>query len=90
MAVVLRWKQQGHDLNEIHITSLPSQIPDAIVINVDGLEAGAHVKAGAVETPEGVELMIDPDTDIAVITDVKGGGSDEPAAGEGEAEGAEG
>ena len=75
-----------HDLNEIHITSLPSQIPDAIVINVDGLEAGTHVKAGAVETPEGVELVIDPDTDIAVITDVKGGGSDEPAEGEGEGE----
>lgn len=60
-----------HDLNEIHILCIPSQIPDAIVVNVDGLESGTHVKAKELSLPEGVELVIDPDHDIAVITDLR-------------------
>ena len=81
-----------HDLNEIHIRSLPSQIPDAVVINVEGLEPGTHIKAADVATPDGVELVIDADVDIAVITEMGGGGaSAEPAAdAEGEGENAEG
>ena len=77
-----------HDLNEVTILCLPSAIPDAIIVNVDGLEPGTHVKAKDVVLPEGVELKLDPEYDIAVITDLRsapqGDGEDE-GEGEGEA-----
>lgn len=60
-----------HDLNEVTILSLPSLIPDSIFVNVDGLEPGSHVKAKDVELPEGVELVIDPEYDLAVITELR-------------------
>jgi len=83
-----------HDLNDVHILCIPSQIPDAIVVNVDGLESGTHVKAKDIPLPEGVELVIDPEHDLAVITDLRstaqasGEEAEEEGEGEGEGEGA--
>ncbi|MEM9799438.1 MAG: 50S ribosomal protein L25 [Planctomycetota bacterium] len=75
-----------HDLNEITISCIPSLIPDSINVMVDGLEPGTHIRSADVETPEGIELVIDPAVDIAVITELK---ESAPAPVEGE-EGAEG
>ncbi len=60
-----------HDLNQVTILCLPSAIPDSIIVNVDGLEPGTHVKAKDVDLPEGVELKLDPEYDVAVITDLR-------------------
>lgn len=60
-----------HDLNEVTVLCIPSKIPDAIIVPVGGLEPGAHVKANEIELPEGVELQIDDDHDLAVITELK-------------------
>ncbi|MEL6431122.1 MAG: 50S ribosomal protein L25 [Planctomycetota bacterium] len=78
-----------HDLNEIHIRSIPSAIPDSIDVRVEGLEPGTHIRKADIELPEGVELLVEDDYDIATISDLKGGGggSDAPAEGEGEGEG---
>ncbi|QDV06611.1 50S ribosomal protein L25 [Planctomycetes bacterium Poly30] len=76
-----------HDLNEVTILCLPSVIPDAIIVNVDGLEPGTHVKAKDVKLPDGVELVIDPEHDLAVITELRSGPqSDGEEKGEGEGE----
>ena len=60
-----------HDLNEITILCIPSIIPDAIVVPVGGLEPGTHVKANEIELPDGIELQIEDDHDLAVITELK-------------------
>lgn len=75
-----------HDLNEVTILCLPSIIPDAISVNVEGLEPGVHVKAKDVKLPEGVELVIDPEYDLAVITELRSKAQEE---GEGDDEGEE-
>jgi large subunit ribosomal protein L25 len=78
-----------HDLNVVTILCLPSAIPDAIVVNVDGLQPGTHVKAKDVDLPEGVELVLDPEYDVAVITDLRSApqGDGDAAEGDDEAEG---
>ncbi len=80
----------NHDLDTVTISCIPSLIPDAIKVSVDGLEPGTHVKASDVQMPEGIELVLDPDTEIAVISEMKAaapaaGDADEAAEGEGEA-----
>ena len=69
-----------HDLNEIEISCIPSLIPDAIKINVEGREAGTHIKKADVKVPEGIELLVDDDFDIAVITELKEVEAEEPPA----------
>lgn len=79
-----------HDYNEVTINCIPSLIPDAITVNVDGLESGTHIKPADLKLPEGVELVIDADVDIAVITDLRSApqsSGEEDAEGEGEGEG---
>ncbi|MEM1453287.1 MAG: 50S ribosomal protein L25 [Planctomycetota bacterium] len=73
-----------HDFNDITISCIPSLIPDSIDVVVEGLEPGTHLKAADVTTPEGIELVIDPDVDIAVITELRE--TAEPAADGEEAE----
>lgn len=77
-----------HDLNVVTILCLPSAIPDSIVINVEGLESGTHVKAKEVDLPDGVEFVLDPEHDIAVITDLRSAPQGDGAAGDDEEEAA--
>lgn len=76
-----------HDINDVTISCIPSLIPDAVDVIVEGLEPGTHILAKDVTMPEGIELVMDPEAEIAVISELRSGG-DEPAA-EGE-EGEEG
>ena len=77
----------NHDLDTVTISCIPSLIPDSIKVSVDGLEPGTHVKASDVVMPEGIELMLDADTEIAVISEMKAAAAPEEAE---EAEGDEG
>ena len=77
----------NHDLDSVTISCIPSLIPDAIKVSVDGLEPGTHLKASDVEMPEGIELVLDPETEIAVISEMKES-APEPAPEEAEGEGA--
>ncbi len=65
----------NHDLDTVTVSCIPSLIPDAIKVSVDGLEPGSHVKASDVQMPEGIELVLDPDTEIAVISEMKASAS---------------
>lgn len=76
----------NHLMDTVTIRCIPSLIPDSLEVSVDGLEAGAHVKASQIVLPEGITLAIDADSDVATIV---GGGGDEAAeeeAEDGEAE----
>ena len=48
----------NHDLDTVTISCIPSLIPDAIKVSVDGLEPGTHVKASDVQMPEGIDLVL--------------------------------
>lgn len=52
----------------VTISSIPSKIPDDIEMDVTGLETGTHIKASDLKLPEGVELALDPETEIAVVS----------------------
>ena len=60
-------------VDSITISCIPSLIPDNVEVKVEGLEEGAHVKAGDLILPEGVSLARDPETDVATIVGAGGG-----------------
>jgi large subunit ribosomal protein L25 len=73
----------------VSVEAEATHIPAEIVVDVDGLEVGAVVRAGDLKLPEGTTLVADPDQIIlaAAAPTVE----EEPEAVEGEAEeGAEG
>jgi large subunit ribosomal protein L25 len=73
----------NHLVTHVAVRCLPSQIPDEIEVNVEGLEEGAHLSAADLVLPEGSELAIDPETQVAVVSAPKA--EAEPTDEEGEA-----
>lgn len=76
-------------------------IPEHLVVNVDGLEDGAHITAGQVELPAGATLVADPETLVVAVStpqldttsdaegETEGDAAEAPEAEAGEAESAE-
>ncbi|HPF14591.1 MAG: 50S ribosomal protein L25 [Planctomycetes bacterium] len=60
-----------HNVTHISVTCLPSEIPDEIEVRVDGMVAGAHIKASDLVLPAGVALAEDADLEIAVVSALK-------------------
>ena len=59
----------NQEARELNIEALPGDIPDAIVVDVSGMEMNATLTLAAVDAPRGVTLLDDPeDTVIATIT----------------------
>jgi len=52
----------------ITISCIPSLIPDNIEFRVGELELGDHVKAGDLELPAGISLVVDADLEIATVS----------------------
>ncbi|HED64395.1 MAG TPA: 50S ribosomal protein L25 [Planctomycetes bacterium] len=61
----------NHLFTHIPVLCLPSKIPDTIEVRVDELEAGHPLLAKDIDLPEGVELGMDPDTQIALVVAVR-------------------
>ncbi len=57
----------NHSVTHITIKCLPSIIPDAIEVNVTGMEPGTHIMAGDLTMPEGVSLAVPADLEVAVV-----------------------
>jgi large subunit ribosomal protein L25 len=77
------------DANTLSIEALATNIPERIIINIEGLEEGTHITAGHVELPEGSVLVSDADLLVVGITSATVadlGESEETAAAEPEAE----
>jgi large subunit ribosomal protein L25 len=74
-----------------------TQIPEHLVVNVEGLEDGVHVTAGEVALPSGATLVSDAETLVVAVTtpqldttsDAEGEGETAPAEGAGESDSAE-
>ncbi len=61
----------SQNVTEIMISCIPSLIPDNLEVEVDGLEAGAHLHASDIQLPEGITLAVDPEFEIAVVGHLK-------------------
>jgi len=55
-----------HD--RLSITADALELPDHLEASLEGLEAGSHVTAGSVALPSGVELAVDVEMIIAVVS----------------------
>jgi large subunit ribosomal protein L25 len=51
-------------LHSISLSMLPSQIPDAIELNVDGLEIGGLLRVSDLVLPDGVTTEVDPESPV--------------------------
>ena len=59
----------AQQLDRIEITGLPQDIPDAIEIDVTGLDLNDHITIGDVEFPEGIETEMEADQIVLVVTE---------------------
>jgi large subunit ribosomal protein L25 len=82
-----------HELNEIHVSCLPKDLPEFIEVDLSGLNAGDTIHLSQVALPKGVEvpeLKLGADHDVAVVVARMGRVEEAteegatPAAGEGE------
>ena len=74
----------NHLVTHLTIRSLPSQIPDEILVDVDGLEPGASIHAGDLNLPEDSELASDPKITVAIVSEVAADAPAEEEEDEGE------
>lgn len=56
------------ETRELDIKSLPESIPEAIEVDISDLEIGYFVKVKDITPPEGVEILEDPETVIALVS----------------------
>ncbi len=56
------------DANTISIEVEATNIPEYIVLSIEGLEAGAHITAGKLALPAGATLLSDPELLIVGVT----------------------
>jgi large subunit ribosomal protein L25 len=69
----------NQDANTLSIEAEATNIPERLVISIEGLEEGTHITAGDVELPAGSSLISDPELLVVGIV-----GSSEADLGEGE------
>ncbi len=55
------------NLNHIEISCLPTEVPDAITVDITNLEIGDSLTAADIQLPEHVELVSDPELAIVLI-----------------------
>jgi large subunit ribosomal protein L25 len=60
-----------HDLRSAEIECLPSQIPDAIKINVSEMEIGDALSVSDLNLPEGVKVLDHPHTTVVGVAVMK-------------------
>jgi len=56
------------DHNTLQVEALATNIPENVVVSVEGLEAGTQIKASELELPAGAVLVVDEDTLVVNIT----------------------
>ena len=85
------WKSAGlqlrQALDEVTVETTPSKLPEQITADVSSLEEGQHLKVKDLVVPEGVEVLTDPEQEVANVAHVKV--SAEPTEEESSVEGGE-
>jgi large subunit ribosomal protein L25 len=61
----------NHLVTHVPVMCLPSEIPDKIEAKVDHLEPGHPLFARDLVMPEGSEMLLDEDTQVAVVSTVR-------------------
>jgi large subunit ribosomal protein L25 len=56
-----------HVTHQLNIEALPTDIPEALVVDVSGMEIAATLPLSDVTPPEGVTFLDDPETVIATV-----------------------
>ena len=54
--------------NTLQLEALATNIPENVVVSVEGLQAGTQILAGAVQLPEGSTLVTDPEALVVNVT----------------------
>jgi large subunit ribosomal protein L25 len=57
-----------HEHNTLSVSADATKLPESLEVSIEGLEPGAHVTAGEVPLPAGVELVADSELIVALIT----------------------
>jgi large subunit ribosomal protein L25 len=73
------------DANTLSIEAEATNIPERLIVSIDGLGEGTHITAGQVELPAGSTLISDPDLLVVGITGSVAADLGEGAETEGEA-----
>lgn len=63
--------QLNHLMTTIHVSCLPSEIPDSIEVKISELGEGDAIHASDIKLPEGMELITDGTDLVAAISSVK-------------------
>jgi large subunit ribosomal protein L25 len=79
------------DLQELRVRVEATHVPEAIIVNVDGLNDGDSVRLSGLVLPEGAEAVSDEDLTVVTVTLPRSAEEQEeetttPAEGEGEEE----
>jgi large subunit ribosomal protein L25 len=61
----------AQDSNTLLLEVLAIAIPENIVINIEGAEAGTHILASQVALPEGATLISDPDMLVIAVSEAE-------------------
>lgn len=81
-----------HQLWELKVEALPTDIPASLQVDISGLGLGAYLRAGDVTPPPGVQIMNDPEEIILSVIEpqalkaAEGAVTEAPASDEGVAE----
>ncbi len=83
-----------NESNTVAVVAEAMHLPSGFEVSIADLEAGSQVTAGDIELPSGVELAVDPEFVLAIISQAQTAeqleGGDAAEAGEGESAPAEG
>jgi large subunit ribosomal protein L25 len=78
------------DANTLSIEAEATNIPERLIVSIEGLGEGTHITASQIKLPEGSSLISDPDVLVVGITSATAADLGEAAEEEGAEEGAEG
>ena len=59
----------NQEANTVLVAADATNLPETIVVSIEGREAGQHIFASDLELPAGVELLLDPETMIINISE---------------------
>ena len=69
-----------HEMREIHIEALPTDLPDSIEVDVSDLEIGQAFHVSSLVAPKGVTILDDPEAIVCAVTAPTKAVEDEEAA----------
>ncbi|MBC7323716.1 MAG: 50S ribosomal protein L25/general stress protein Ctc [Moorella sp. (in: Bacteria)] len=56
-----------HGLREVEVESLPTNLPESLMVDISNLNAGEHLTVADIQAPPGVKILTDPDAVIATV-----------------------